>query len=269
MRHPAGALEEPAALPWGDDLPQGCAWFEAAAARLLLMPERAAFDPGLSLLMVADVHVGKALAFRRRGVPVPGGTTQETLLRLDQALVRTGARRLVILGDLLHSAAAQGSSALEALLQWRRRRPALALTLVRGNHDRQSGDLPCALDIEVVDGPWPCGPWVLDHEPVEPGDDARTRTRLQASAGYRLAGHVHPGVVIPDPVGGRWRLPAFRFGRGQGVLPAFGAFTGLHIPRTAAGERVFAVVPSEPGARPDRDGPERTDVGRVVAWPAP
>ncbi len=33
--------------------------------------------------LVADAHIGKALRFRRLGVPVPHGTTGETLDRLS------------------------------------------------------------------------------------------------------------------------------------------------------------------------------------------
>jgi metallophosphoesterase superfamily enzyme len=40
----------------------------------------------------------------------------------------------------------------------------------------------------------------------------------------------------------RLRLPCFHFGAGVGVLPAFGAFTGMHAVRRAAGDRVFAIA---------------------------
>ncbi len=59
---------------------------------------------------------------------------------------------------------------------------------------------------------------------------------------YVLAGHLHPGVVLGARGFERLRLPCFHFGNHCGVLPAFGAFTGLHIVRAAAGERVFVVA---------------------------
>jgi metallophosphoesterase superfamily enzyme len=73
-------------------------------ARLWLLAQRAAYLPEHQTLLVADAHVGKAQSFRRLGVPVPGGTTAETLDRLSAAVAATGARRVVFLGDLLHSA---------------------------------------------------------------------------------------------------------------------------------------------------------------------
>jgi metallophosphoesterase superfamily enzyme len=53
---------------------------------------------------VADAHFGKAVSFRKLGVPVPRGTTAETLAKLGRALADTGAAQVVFLGDFLHSA---------------------------------------------------------------------------------------------------------------------------------------------------------------------
>ena len=60
----------------------GSAWFTApGGGRLQLWPQKAAFEPDLNLLLVADAHIGKAVSFRRRGVPVPRGSTVEALAR--------------------------------------------------------------------------------------------------------------------------------------------------------------------------------------------
>ena len=69
-----------------------------------LLPQRAAYLVDAGLLLVADLHLGKAQSFRRLGVPVPQGTTSASLARLDEALASTGARGIVFLGDLIHSA---------------------------------------------------------------------------------------------------------------------------------------------------------------------
>ena len=46
---------------------------------LMLLPEKAIFLPESDTLLVADAHFGKATSFRQLGVPVPKGTTEETL----------------------------------------------------------------------------------------------------------------------------------------------------------------------------------------------
>lgn len=217
--------------------PAPTAWFDApGGGRLQLWPQKAAFDPDLRLLLVADAHLGKAVSFRRLGVPVPEATTAEALARLDALLAATGARHLVFLGDLLHSARAHAAGTMAAVAAWRDRHAAVDLTLVRGNHDAHAGDPPAALGVQVVDGPLRIGPWALLHQPGE------------VDGAYVLAGHLHPGVVLGGRAHDRLRLPCFHFGPRCGVLPAFGPFTGLHVLPRRAQDRVYAVAaaPGEP-----------------------
>lgn len=197
---------------------------------LRLMPERVLHLPERRTLLVADVHIGKAASFRALGVPVPGGTTAETLSRLDAAIARSSARSIVFLGDFLHSRLGRAPATLDALAQWRAAHVDLDLVLVRGNHDRHAGDPPSALGIETVDDGWRLGPFVCRHAPEAAG------------AGYVLAGHVHPAVTLRSAGDGRLRLPCFHFGAAAGVLPAFGAFTGSAIVGRTHADRVFAVA---------------------------
>jgi DNA ligase-associated metallophosphoesterase len=207
------------------------AWFDApGGGRLQLWPHKAAFDPDLGLLLVADAHIGKAVSFRRLGVPVPEATTAEALTRLDSLLDATGARHIAFLGDLLHSAHAHAAGTMAAVADWRARHAAIDLTLVRGNHDAHAGDPPTALGVRVVDGPWRIGPWALLHQPGE------------VDGAYALAGHVHPGAALGGRAHDRLRLPCFHFGPRCGVLPAFGPFTGLHLLPAAAGVQRWVVA---------------------------
>lgn len=223
---PPGAVWPPAvALPPGVAL-----WQRAGVGRLQLWPHKAAFDPDLGLLLVADAHIGKAQSFRRLGVPVPAGTTAEALDRLSALLQATGATQLVFLGDFLHAATGRSAGTLAALAAWRDRHPALALTLVRGNHDAHAGDPPASLGMAVVDEPLRLGPWALQHHPAP------------VAGAYALAGHVHPGVLLQGRARQRLRLPAFCLGAQGGLLPAFGGFTGLHLPARQAGEQWYAVA---------------------------
>lgn len=203
---------------------------EIGAARLALLPQRAAYLPDGQCLLVADAHFGKAASFRRLGVPVPRGTTAHNLQALSEAVAASGARRVVFLGDLLHSAQGRASAMLQALAQWRREHAALDLLLVRGNHDRRAGDPPAELGVQVLEQPLRLNGLLLCHEPR---DDAEA---------YVLAGHVHPGVVLGGRAHQRLRLPCFHFGLRVGLLPAFGDFTGLHVLRPAPGERVYVVA---------------------------
>ncbi len=216
---------------------------EVGGARLRLLVERAALvlegaAPPLPALLVADAHFGKAVAFRRQGLPVPRGTTAEMLAALDALIARHGVRRVVFLGDLMHSARARSSAAWDAVAAWRGRHAGVPMTLVRGNHDRGAGDPPPAWRLEVVDEPRVEGGLVFAHHPREqPG-------------AYVIAGHLHPAVRLSGRARESLRLPCFHFGPRVGVLPSFGAFTGAHVVVPAPGDRVVVVAGDELRALP-------------------
>ena len=210
----------------------------AGGRPLTLLPEKAAFLAASSTLLIADAHIGKAVSFRALGVPVPRGTTSETLARLAALVARTGARRVVFLGDFLHSARAHAAATLATLSAWRDAHRRLELVLVRGNHDDRAGDPPPQLGIRVVDEPFAQDGFALCHHPK------------QRRGEYVLAGHLHPCVNLGGRAWDHLRLPCFWFGDDVGVLPAFGAFTGMHPIRANPGERVFAVADSVVAAMP-------------------
>lgn len=208
----------------------GC---EVAGERLVLLPERAMYWAARRTLFVADFHLGKAASFRKAGIPMPSGTTTENVERLGRALDRTRAERVVFLGDFLHSVDGRAARTFERFEAWRGARAALAMTVVRGNHDKKAGDPPASWRIECLDAGSACGPFVLNHEPGP------------ARAGYALAGHIHPAVRLTGDGAESLRLPCFWFGARYGVLPAFGAFTGSAEVRPRAGDQVFVIADDE------------------------
>ncbi|MBK4735750.1 ligase-associated DNA damage response endonuclease PdeM [Noviherbaspirillum pedocola] len=199
------------------------------AGETLLLAPRALFWPRQSLLVVADVHFGKAATFRAHGIPVPRGTTMENLDAMDRLITHHGPRELLFLGDFLHHRTGRARETLDDLAKWRASHAELALTLVRGNHDRHAGDPPTELNIAVVDEPHRIGPFAFAHHP-EPQADA-----------YVFAGHVHP-VYRLAAGGDALRLPCFLFGARVGLLPSFGAFTGGHPVRPKPGDRLFVTA---------------------------
>jgi uncharacterized protein len=200
-----------------------------AGERLQLLPERALWWPASRTLFVADLHLGKAATYRALGQPVPGGTTQENLARLDALVAHHAPAQLVFLGDFLHAAEARMPSVMHALGAWRERQAHLAMTLVRGNHDSRAGDPPAALRIEVVEEPHLLGPFACCHHP-------------QAHAThFVLAGHVHPVRRLHGRGRDSLRVPCFVSEERQAILPAFGEFTGGWRVEVAPGRRFYAV----------------------------
>jgi DNA ligase-associated metallophosphoesterase len=215
---------------------------------LRLHPSGAVYLPLHRTWLIADAHFGKATSFRRWGVPVPSGTTQAMLTKLTALTQSQATQQFIFLGDFLHSAQAQHPSVQSALNAWRTQHPELQLTLVRGNHDQHAGDPPPELNMTVVDEPWLL---VNEHSPATGLSRLALCHHPKAVDGaYVLAGHWHPCVSVSGKAGDRLRLPCFWFGddaapkpaRAVGVLPAFGAFTGMHSINRQPGDRVFAIA---------------------------
>jgi len=199
--------------------------------RVSLHPERALHWPAGGALFVADVHLGKGASFRAGGVPLPRGSTQADLARLASLLARTGATRLVVLGDFLHARAGRVAALDTAFRAWRATQASVDMVLVRGNHDDRAGDPPPDWGIDVVAEPHLLAPFIACHMPTTP------------PTGYALCGHVHPGVFLRGTADAE-RLPCFVLGARRAILPAFGSFTGLATVTPTDGERLVAIAGS-------------------------
>ena len=204
-----------------------------AGEDLFLLPERAVFWPAKKALFVADFHLGKAASFRSAGIPLPSGTTTENVERLGRAIDKTGAAKVVFLGDFLHSAQGRAASTFARFAAWRESRKSLELTLVRGNHDKKAGDPPQEWGVHCIEAGEALGPFILNHEPGA------------SRGGYALAGHIHPAVRLSASGEKSLRLPCFWFGARYGVLPAFGAFTGNAEVLPRRGDQVFVIAEQE------------------------
>jgi DNA ligase-associated metallophosphoesterase len=207
-----------------------------AHRELLLLPERAAWEPRTRTLWIADVHLGKAATFRALGQPAPGGTTLENLARLAALVEAWGAARVVFLGDLFHARQAYAPAQLGAFLAWRRRHLALEIVLVRGNHDARAGDPPASAGIEMADEPYTSGGVEGRHFPL---DDAAA---LRAPGPTVLAGHIHPAVRLRGPGRDCLRFPCFVLEGRQVVLPAFGEFTGAALVAPSPAAEICAIT---------------------------
>ncbi|MFC4727353.1 ligase-associated DNA damage response endonuclease PdeM [Coralloluteibacterium thermophilus] len=207
----------------------------------VLLPGRALLLPGLAMLVVADLHLGKGDALRRGGIALPRGGTRDDLARLQDLVARHAARRLTIVGDVLHGAAHDAAWRAE-WRAWREAHAALDVAAVPGNHDRALAG--AGLDIRLLGARHVEDGLVFRHVPAP---DA---------AGTVVAGHLHP-VVRVQGVGPRSRFPAFWHAAEDDVLtlPAFSAFTGGAEFARAHGDRVWAcagddVVPLQPASGP-------------------
>ena len=181
---------------------------------LLLHPKGVIYWPEDHILFAADVHVGKEHRFGRAGIPIPGGISEATLVSLFSLAEEAGAKRLIILGDFMHSAPLSSESWLDELSRLLDSNANLAVEVVAGNHDKLSGQTIIDSRVTWHQTSLTIDPFVLKHEPYK--DDN----------GFVLCGHVHPAWRLKQSRRASLKTPAFWFTKDYAVLPAFGHFTG-------------------------------------------
>ena len=206
-----------------------------AGCKLWLLAGKALYWPERQTLCVADVHFGKAASYRALGQPVPHGTTEGNLLRLDALLTSYPVKELIFLGDFLHSRTALNQKTLAALHEWRSRHPNLKCTLIRGNHDLNAGDPPESLELRVVNEPLNLEPFFLQHTPAI---NLKADLKFDSNS-HVIAGHIHPMFQLTGRGKQRLRLPCFHVTKTLTVLPSFGEFTGGHQITLTASSFVF------------------------------
>ena len=180
-------------------------------SELELLPQRALWQADAGLLLVADLHLGKAESFQASGIPLPSDGDLSNLNALLELATQLQPQRVVVLGDLIHSRFGLTAELREKI----RALPELLgcpLELIGGNHDQGSW-------FEGLQAKPACryGPLWLSHEPCTPDDPEL----------LNVAGHVHPVAVLGHG-SDRLRLPCFALDKPkqQLLLPAFGSLTG-------------------------------------------
>jgi DNA ligase-associated metallophosphoesterase len=203
--------------------------YELQGEQLHLLPEKAIYWPSQKTLLIADSHLGKIRHFRKSGIAIPGRAGYRNLTRLQDLLVQYEPRKVIFLGDLFHSEMNFEWLEFKAFLEKFKK---IVFVLIQGNHDIFH-ELSYK-HFEVHQKPMEYGPFLLSHEPVE-----------NENSLYNLCGHIHPGVRMLGQAKQSMRLPCFYFGKKQGVLPAFGVFTGLHLLKPGKGDHIFIIAGSE------------------------
>lgn len=197
-----------------------------------LLAEKVAFLPQHQILVVADLHLGKASHFRKAGIMLPVPSMSPDLYRMDELMSSLKPATVVFLGDLFHSSLNNEWNGLKDFLL---RYSTVRFVLTKGNHDILSSSVMEDTSIEVVDEFEVGNHLLFTHEPM---------TTVQEEK-LNISGHIHPGIVIKTNGRQSFRLPCFYY-RGQSlILPAFGQLTGLHILKKASGAKIYPVFADE------------------------
>jgi len=181
------------------------------------------------MLLLADVHIGKAAHFRKAGIAVPGGVVQTDLDQWRTLIDSYSPKRIMILGDLFHSTANSEWAMFREFLE---SFPDIQFELIPGNHDKASKVSLENLPLKLREEQYRVDPFILSHHPLE----------KPVSSTYNIAGHIHPSVRLSGPARQRLRLPCFFFGSQTGILPAFGIFTGTFDVKPTEADHVFVIA---------------------------
>ncbi len=226
---------------------------------LLLSAQRVLYYPAEKILVISDVHLGKAGHFRRYGIPIPTEVNQDNLSRLSQVILQFDPERVLFLGDLFHS---ETNSEWDDFKRWRRQYSTLRMTLIFGNHELYTEQKYEDLGLQVFP--------FLDSKHIrflhDKDDTFAGLTGSQSSNGSMISGqektvkdtaqpntvpikgwisgHLHPGIKIQGKGRQRIVLPCFVQQENQLVIPAFGTFTGLHL-ITSKNAHIIAIAENE------------------------
>lgn len=169
-----------------------------------LLPSRALYWPDRQLLVVADLHLGRIVSRAPKFVD----EVTQTLQRVSYALAQTQAQRLLFLGDVFHMRNAYHPDVVQVFDTWRTRHVSIAMTLVRGNHERAMGDPPSNLRLHCVNPGYEEGGVIFLHEP-------------RHMSAFTMCAHLHPCLLVPTDRAIATTVPCFVWNQEYLYMPAF------------------------------------------------
>lgn len=191
-----------------------------------LLPQKAIFRPLKNQLILADLHLGKATHFRKKGIALPPQSHLKDIDLLHSLLNHWQPESVMILGDLFHSDYNKEWLWLKSLLM---HYPDVQFLLIEGNHDILDNDLyslPNLVKTNILEEK----EFIFSHHAVSHADK------------LNFCGHVHPGTRIFGMAKQVTTLPCFYFKGNHFILPAFGYLTGLHLLDPKEGDALYLVA---------------------------
>jgi len=193
-----------------------------------LHPSGALYWVEKKTLMLADVHLGKVAHFRKNCIAVPRKAEGAFYEKITLLLNEFEVERILFLGDLFHSFQ---NNEWHLFSAWVKQQQS-ELILIEGNHDVIPAWKFQQLGITVTPD-FKEDAFHFSHFPSEKGEN------------FVFCGHVHPGVKLEGAGLQQLKMPCFFQSQNQLILPAFGAFTGLHILHPKEGDRIYVTSGKE------------------------
>ena len=178
---------------------------------------------GMNALAVADMHLGYEGVMAKGGTMVPKVNFRKMTDMLSKALLKTGARSIIIDGDIKNEFSTvdiEEFNELYDFIQFAKSK-GVHLVLIKGNHDnfveryKEQFKLEIYRQEAMIDG------YLFFHGEELP-------SKIPSKAKLLVMGHEHPAIAIYNAIGRKEKLRCFLYGSYKGkrllVLPAINYF---------------------------------------------
>ncbi len=200
---------------------------DVAGEKCLFLAERALYFKNRKLMVLSDLHLGKAETFMQNGLWLPPEAQHADLARILKICKQNKAEQLLILGDLIHTAKGMTPQLVQRFTEWLKELN-IEVTVAIGNHDQHFFKTRWPKDwnqIKVIDSIVQ-DDVLFQHEPAISCQVSCQRSkRVPLQYKYAWYGHLHPSVRLNDGVSST-RLPCFYLRENEGFLPAFSSLAG-------------------------------------------
>jgi DNA ligase-associated metallophosphoesterase len=195
-----------------------------AGQNFTLLPQKAAIWKERRILLIADVHAGKATHFRKNGIPLSTDHLLEDLNTIAIILTTYDIEKIIFLGDLYHTSQNIENTLIDDWLG----KLSVDVELIIGNHDRHSLRYSKLVKREA----YVQDKILLSHEPEE-------------SEYFNICGHLHPAYTLKGKARLHIKLPAFYHGTNFLILPAFGSINGGKMYKDLAKKSSITLISSD------------------------
>jgi DNA ligase-associated metallophosphoesterase len=206
----------------------GSVVFDYKGLNLTLLPEKAVWIDSMGVLLIADLHFGKAAHFRKSGIPISEKVHDQDYQMMTSLVLKYSPNQVYFLGDLFHSS---WNEEWENLLSFLGLFPTTSFHLVVGNHDILPSEKYKDSRLMVHTHPITLGALLLSHEPT-----------LPPSGFLNVCGHIHPGILLKGKAKQRISIPCFHYSENVLVLPSFGNFTGLALIKKQKNDGIWGIA---------------------------
>lgn len=196
-----------------------------------LLHEGALYWPEKRILAIADLHLGKAQTFLKRGFWLPPRAHSEDLTQITRLVEALNPSEILFLGDFVHSSWGISEDLVQEFQQWLDKTKQ-NVSIILGNHDRLLKKWPKEWDRAQRILKWEESEFVFQHEEPENFDSNK----------FFWVGHLHPKVRISQGPE-YWRLSCFLVSNSLGILPAFCSLSGGYDVRPSKKHKIFAPMP--------------------------